>query len=312
MDCSALCALAACNPLSPPPRGLQVLNKEKIFVFGELLEMENVQALRGTEFEPHLKLLELFAYGTYSDYAAAPTSFPELSKKMIVKLRMLSIVSLAHLSKKVPYADLLAELGVGNVRDLEDLIIDTIYAGLLDGRLNQAKEILNVRSAVRCPARDIFQWTPHPPQISSEKHRTTPLQQCLGQNRYANALLSLSTMPCPSLCRHLQVARDVRPEAVAAMAAQLAAWGSTVRGLLGALDGDMARVAEARLEEATLRAAVKEDVDAAKKALEKSTAHLGGDDYPGGLGGRRAPAAGGAARSKRSRDFPGMGYPLGR
>ena len=82
-----------------------MLNKEKIFVFGELLEMANVQALRGTEFEPHLKLLELFAYGTHGDHASAdPAAYPELSKKMVVKLRMLTIVTLVHRSKKVGIA----------------------------------------------------------------------------------------------------------------------------------------------------------------------------------------------------------------
>ena len=61
----------------------------------------------------------------------------ELSKKMTIKLRQLSLVSLAHASKKVPYEQLQLALGITNVRELEDLIIDTIYAGILEGRLDQ-------------------------------------------------------------------------------------------------------------------------------------------------------------------------------
>lgn len=126
----------------------QVLSKEKIYVFGELISMENIQALRDGEFAPYLRLLELFAYGTYSQYTADPSQYPELNKKMVFKLRQLSIVTLAHRSKKVSYEALQAELGLSNVRELEDLVIDTTYAGLLDGRLDQAKGVLNVRGAM--------------------------------------------------------------------------------------------------------------------------------------------------------------------
>ena len=42
---------------------------------------------------------------------------------MVVKLRQLSIVSLAHKSKRVTYAALQEELDISNVRELEDLVI---------------------------------------------------------------------------------------------------------------------------------------------------------------------------------------------
>ena len=64
---------------------------------------------------------------------------------MMIKLRQLSLVSLAHASKKVSYEELQLALGITNVRELEDLIIDTIYAGILEGRLDQLN---GVRSAI--------------------------------------------------------------------------------------------------------------------------------------------------------------------
>ena len=70
---------------------------------------------------------------------------------MTAKLRMLTIVSLAHRSKKVSYASLQSELGISNVRELEDLIIDTIYSGLLEGRLDQHK--VHVRPLSGAPKR---------------------------------------------------------------------------------------------------------------------------------------------------------------
>ena len=39
-----------------------------LYVFGELLELESIQALKGTEYAPVLRLLEVFTYGTYADY----------------------------------------------------------------------------------------------------------------------------------------------------------------------------------------------------------------------------------------------------
>lgn len=109
-----------------------------IYVFGELLDVDNVKALAGTEFEPYLSLLKLFAYGTYSEYLRAkqqnPTSLPDLSNAMRVKLRQLSIVSLARSRRQIPYQIILQELDINNIRELEDLIIDIIYANVIKGK----------------------------------------------------------------------------------------------------------------------------------------------------------------------------------
>ncbi|CAN0024693.1 unnamed protein product [Laminaria digitata] len=130
----------------------QVLTSKKLFVFGELLAMPNVQALADTPHEPHLRLLELFAYGTYADAQGKGEALPELTTPQVEKLRMLSIVSLAHTSKVVPYETMKTALGMDNVRHLEDLIFDTIYSGLLQGKLDQRQELLKVKYAM---ARDV-------------------------------------------------------------------------------------------------------------------------------------------------------------
>jgi len=46
------------------------------------------------------------------------------------KLQHLTIVSLAIKAKSIPYALLLSELEIDNVRHLEDVIIEAIYAGM--------------------------------------------------------------------------------------------------------------------------------------------------------------------------------------
>lgn len=73
-----------------------------------------------------------------------PSLLEHFHEIQVEKLRMLSVVSLAHASKVVPYATMKEALGMDNVRHLEDLIFDTMYSGLLQGKLDQRQEVLKV------------------------------------------------------------------------------------------------------------------------------------------------------------------------
>jgi COP9 signalosome complex subunit 7 len=48
------------------------------------------------------------------------------------------------LQQSLTYATLLSNLSISSVRDLEDLIIDAMYADTLSGKLDQRQEILSV------------------------------------------------------------------------------------------------------------------------------------------------------------------------
>lgn len=48
------------------------------------------------------------------------------------KLKHLTIVTMAISNKCIAYSDLLEQLDIGCVRELEDLIIESIYAGMYD------------------------------------------------------------------------------------------------------------------------------------------------------------------------------------
>jgi len=127
----------------------QVLANANIFVFGELLEVPSIKQLDKTEFQPHLDLLKVFAYGTYLDYKdkAPKQHLPQLTPPQLRKLKQLSIVDFCSRNKAVPYSQLCKDLDISNVRELEDLIIDCVYAGLIQGKLDQkvgAFEVQNV------------------------------------------------------------------------------------------------------------------------------------------------------------------------
>jgi COP9 signalosome complex subunit 7 len=126
----------------------QALEAPGVYVFGELLDMPNVQELSGTEFANHLELLRIFAYGTVSDYKACLPQLPAVTPLQLAKLRHLTIVSLAAQSKVIPYETLLRELAIDSLRELEDLIIEATYADIIRGKLDQKNHRLEVEFAI--------------------------------------------------------------------------------------------------------------------------------------------------------------------
>ena len=84
----------------------QALEAPGVFVFGELLDMSNVQVkhslfatfslFKDLENGPHasyLNLLNTFAYGNYRSLIDNKANLPELSDVMVRKLRLLTMVT---------------------------------------------------------------------------------------------------------------------------------------------------------------------------------------------------------------------------
>jgi len=126
----------------------QALQASGVFVFGELLDMPNIKQLEGTENKGHLELLKVFAYGVYQTYKENASALPPLTPQMSTKLRQLTIVSLSADNKVIPYTVLLQQLDIPNVRELEDLIIDSIYQGVIKGKLDQKFKQLEIDFAI--------------------------------------------------------------------------------------------------------------------------------------------------------------------
>lgn len=77
----------------------------------------------------YFNTLNLFAYGTYKEYRSQMENYIEFTPIMVKKLQHLTLVSLANKTKRISYEMLTKELDVDNVRHLEDIIIEAIYAG---------------------------------------------------------------------------------------------------------------------------------------------------------------------------------------
>lgn len=104
--------------------------------------------LEKTPHANHLNTLNLFAYGTYKQYLENKSSLIELTDAMKKKLKHLTIVTMATINKCIAYNDLLEQLDIGCVRELEDLIIESIYADIIHGKLDQKNKQLEVDYAI--------------------------------------------------------------------------------------------------------------------------------------------------------------------
>lgn len=119
-----------------------------VFVFSELLEIANIQELSKGEQASSYRMLELFAYGTYEEYSKSKDSIPVLNQAQLTKLRLLTIISLSHEKRMLPYSLLLDSLQVPTIRELEDLIIDGIYLDLMRGKLDQKRQQFEVEYTI--------------------------------------------------------------------------------------------------------------------------------------------------------------------
>ncbi|CAB1317122.1 unnamed protein product [Coregonus sp. 'balchen'] len=130
----------------------QLLEAPGVYVFGEFLELPCIQELSKGPNEGYCQLLNMFAYGTYHDYKAFKDTLPPLTETQKNKLRHLTIVNLAANTQVIPYSTLLKDLEVGSVRELEDLVIEAVYADVIRGKLDQCRQQLEVDA---CIGRDI-------------------------------------------------------------------------------------------------------------------------------------------------------------
>ncbi|XP_076284827.1 COP9 signalosome subunit 7 isoform X2 [Lasioglossum baleicum] len=122
----------------------QAVETPGVNVFGELLDMPNIKELETGPYVQYWNTLNLFAYGTYKEYLENKDKVLELTPTQKKKLQHLTIVTLATKSRCIPYSVLLEELDIKNVRDLEDLIIEAIYADIIHGKLDQKNSQLEV------------------------------------------------------------------------------------------------------------------------------------------------------------------------
>ncbi|KAH8682263.1 hypothetical protein BX600DRAFT_38439 [Xylariales sp. PMI_506] len=179
------------------------------YVFSELLQAPQIQALtQSPDHAAYYALLEIFSYGTYSTYTSA-AGLPALNDQQALKLRQLSLLTLATDPRNLSYAKLQSALGMTDIRAVEELIISAIYAGLIEAQLDPRDQVVHISSV--SPLRDLA-----PNSIPS---MLSTLQ--VWSNRCTTTLIDLETqiaaIKAAAAARHNdQKARTERTEALVA------------------------------------------------------------------------------------------------
>ena len=114
------------------------MDKEGLWAFGELYESPALSSLDSA----WKRELAIFCYGTFLQHQQA--HHVQLSEGQERKLRQLTVASLASRSGQVSYEELKRELQLQDLRALEDLLLDTMYQGLIEGKLDQRRQALIV------------------------------------------------------------------------------------------------------------------------------------------------------------------------
>ncbi|ROT42302.1 hypothetical protein SODALDRAFT_12176 [Sodiomyces alkalinus F11] len=133
------------------------------FLFTELLCTPQIQSLsQSPQFARHLTLLEIFSYGTYADYQQSlqqhqqqqsQPPLPPLNESQTLKLRQLTLLTLARDRANLTYPRLQSALGLPDSRALESLVTLAVYAGLLTATLDPARQYVQVNAL--SPLRDL-------------------------------------------------------------------------------------------------------------------------------------------------------------
>ncbi|RDW87707.1 hypothetical protein BP5796_03401 [Coleophoma crateriformis] len=144
---------SASSPLAAADLITRATSHANTFIFSELLQAPQIQALGSSaDHGGFLTLLKIFSYGTYQDYRNT-AGLPKLNEQQTLKLRQLSLLSLAKTPSALTYQNLLEALSLETTRELEDLVISAIYAGLVSGTLDPYHQFVSVSSVA--PLRDL-------------------------------------------------------------------------------------------------------------------------------------------------------------
>lgn len=160
----ALQTIPAAHASRPESRDLAVralttaLQHPAVFDFTSLTASDAVQALRSSD-SALFELLEIFTSDTLDAYEALVATTPLASisggvlahagDALATKLRLLTLTSLAAAStpaRSLPYASIATALRVPPA-DVEKWVIDTIRAGLVEGKLSQLRQEFLVHRA---------------------------------------------------------------------------------------------------------------------------------------------------------------------
>lgn len=130
----------------------RAISQDKLYCFGELYEKLSAKVNTTRELGEDanvlawMKVLEVFTYGTWSDYIGMGDRVA-LDDKQTKKLKQLSLASLAAESKQLKYDVIGQQLQIEKP-DLEAFLVDSIYDRVVVGKLDTKRQFLEITNVV--------------------------------------------------------------------------------------------------------------------------------------------------------------------
>ena len=141
---------------------LKIFSEPNVFAGYDQIKGILAPALQksGAEGAKLAKTLDLFSYGTYSDYVKDTSPFLPLTDSQIFKLRQLTVMSIVQAfafqkNRIIPYQEFQQALDLSTGRQVEEVLISCIYAGVMGAKLCQKTNSLKLDPTVVFQTRDV-------------------------------------------------------------------------------------------------------------------------------------------------------------
>eukprot|EP00825_Cyclidium_porcatum_P027552 TRINITY_DN2966_c0_g1_i7.p1 TRINITY_DN2966_c0_g1~~TRINITY_DN2966_c0_g1_i7.p1 ORF type:complete len:166 (+),score=19.78 TRINITY_DN2966_c0_g1_i7:138-635(+) len=126
---------------------------QNFYQYTEFLQLPNVKELiNNPSSKQSYELLQLFAYHNYKYWLAHKQQYPQLNQQQIKKLKLLSLIDLCSKDKAVSYNAIKQELDIENDKDVESIVIESIYSGIITAKISQEERVIRIS---HCISRDI-------------------------------------------------------------------------------------------------------------------------------------------------------------
>lgn len=147
---------------------LKIFSEPNVFAGYDQVKSILVASLEkgGPEGAKIAKTLDLFSYGVYGDYVADASPFLPLTDSQIFKLRQLTAMSIVQKfafqkTRIIPYQEFQQGLALADGRQVEEVLISCIYAGIMGAKLCQKSNALKLDPIKVVQTRDV-----PPPQVT--------------------------------------------------------------------------------------------------------------------------------------------------
>lgn len=164
---------------------LKVFSEPNVFAGYDQVKSILAPALQkgGPEGEKIVKTLDLFSYGTYRGYMQDTSIFLPLTDAQIFKLRQLTVLSIVQAfalqkNRIIPYQEFQQALDLSTGRQVEEVLVSCIYAGVLGARLCQKTNSLKLDPTRVFGTRDVS-----PTQVPHMVEQLQAMRRALAQSQ---------------------------------------------------------------------------------------------------------------------------------